>query len=212
MTSNERQRLVQKLMQEGYIKSENVKKAFLHTPRELFVPNQSKNHAYVDSPLTIGQGQTISAPHMVALMCEILDIQQGQNILEIGAGSGYHAAIVSQLIGKTGHIHSVERYPQLAAVAKTNLKNNNITNVHIHIGDGSQGLPEYAPYDRIYVTCAAPQVPPPLLEQLHDNGLLLIPVGRYICTLELLHKKAGQIQKTEHGGCVFVPLIGKYGH
>ena len=110
----QREHLVQHLKAEGYIKSEIVEKAFLKTPREKFVPDRLITCSYVDTPLEIGEGQTISAPHMVAIMCETLDVKKGQEILEIGAGSGYHAAIVSHLVGDTGHIYSIERLQSLA--------------------------------------------------------------------------------------------------
>jgi protein-L-isoaspartate(D-aspartate) O-methyltransferase len=212
MTHNSiRAELVQKLKWEGRIKTEEVEKAFLETPREMFVPESLKKYAYVDTPLEIGSGQTISAPHMVAIMVEALDIKEGQKILEIGAGSGYHAAIVSKLVGKEGHIYTIERFSSLAENAKKNLKKAGITNVTTEIGDGSKGLLKYAPYERIYVTCAAPDIPPPLIKQLKDQGKLMVPVGKMICNLELIEKKGDKIIKKNLGGCAFVPLVGKHG-
>ena len=204
--------LIKTLKNLGRIKSETVEKAFLQTPRELFIPEKIKNYAYVDTPLQIGNNQTISAPHMVAIMCEALNLKQGQKILEIGAGSGYHAAIISKIIGPKGHIYTVERIQTLAENAKQNLKKANITNVTVEIGDGSLGLPKHAPYDIIYVTCAAPDIPEPLIDQLKDPGQLLIPVGQRICELILIEKKENKTTSTELGGCAFVPLIGKHGH
>jgi len=154
MFNTSREQLVNRLVKDSYIKSDIVKKAFLTIPRENFVPEYLKLQAYVDRPLEIGKGQTISAPHMVAIMCEALDIQKKQKILEIGAGSGYHAAIVSQLLGEKGHIYTIERFEDLAKTAEQNLKNTDITNVTVVVGDGSEGLKKYEPYDRIYVTCA----------------------------------------------------------
>ncbi|MCK5458864.1 MAG: protein-L-isoaspartate O-methyltransferase [Thermoplasmatales archaeon] len=212
MFKTSREQLVNRLMREVYIKSDNVKKAFLAVPRENFVPEPLKMQAYVDRPLEIGNGQTISAPHMIAIMCEALDIKNGQKILEIGAGSGYHAAIVSQIVGKTGHVYTIERFEDLAKRARENLKNTNITNVTVEVGDGSEGLKTYEPYDRIYVTCAAPSVPQLLIDQLKDFGKLLIPVGSMYCELQLLEKKGEKILSENLGGCVFVPLVGKYGH
>jgi len=207
-----RKNLVENLKSIRYIKSIEVEKAFLETPRELFVPEKIKNHAYIDIPLEIGNGQTISAPHMVAIMCEELDLKKDQKILEIGSGSGYHAAVLSKIIGPKGHVYTVERIEALAENAKQNLKKANIKNVTVVRGDGSEGLVKYAPYDRIYVTCAAPYVPQPLIDQLKDPGKMLIPVGDRICTLFLIEKSNGKIKKENHGGCAFVPLIGKYGH
>jgi protein-L-isoaspartate(D-aspartate) O-methyltransferase len=206
-----RKELVKRLILEGRIYSKDVEKAFLEIPREIFVPDSIKKYAYLDTPLEIGNGQTISAPHMVAIMVEGLDIKKGQKILEIGAGSGYHAAIVSKLIEKNGHIYTIERHSSLVKNAKNNIKNAGITNITIETGDGSQGLSKYAPYDRIYVTCAAPGIPPPLIEQLKIKGKLMIPVGKAICELKIIEKKEDKLIENDLGGCAFVPLIGKHG-
>jgi protein-L-isoaspartate(D-aspartate) O-methyltransferase len=206
-----RAELVKRLIFEGRIYSTDVKQAFLEIPREVFVPDSIKKYAYLDTPLEIGNGQTISAPHMVAIMVEGLDIKKGQKILEIGAGSGYHAAIVSKLIGKDGHIYTIERHSSLAENAKKNIKNTGITNITIETGDGSYGLSKYAPYDRIYVTCAAPGIPPLLIEQLKNKGKLMIPVGKTICDLKLIEKKGDKLIENDLGGCAFVPLVGKHG-
>jgi protein-L-isoaspartate(D-aspartate) O-methyltransferase len=208
----ERKRLVDSLVRQRYIKSEEVKKAFLEVPREEFLPDSLKTKAYIDTPLEIGYGQTISAPHMIAIMCESLDIVKGQKILEIGAGSGYHAAIVSHIVGEEGHVYTIERFENLAKRAEENLRKTGFTNVSVEVGDGSLGLKKHEPYDRIYVTCAAPDVPEPLITQLKDFGKLLIPVGRMFCELKLIEKKEGTIRSKNLGGCVFVPLVGKYGH
>ncbi len=207
-----RQNLVKLLKKQGRIKSKEIEKSFLEIPREKFIPTIFEKYAYSDTPLEIGNGQTISAPHMIAIMCEELDLKKGQKILEVGTGSGYHAAIVAKIIEPKGHIYTIERHKNLAEKAKQNLKNTNIKNVTVKIGDGSEGLEEYAPYDRIYVTCAAPIIPQPLIEQLKDPGKMLIPIGGIICTLYLLEKDNGKIKKESRGGCAFVPLIGKYGH
>jgi len=212
MTDHQKQRLVEHLKTAGYIKTIEVENAFLVTSREQFLPEHLKSYAYSDTPLEIGNGQTISAPHMVAIMCEALDLQKGQKILEIGAGSGYHAAIISKIIGKNGHIYTIERINELADFAENNLKNANIANVTVITGDGSEGHLKHSPYDRIYVTCAAPKIPQPLIDQLKDAGKLLVPVGRRICNLELLEKIQNKIKKKNLGGCAFVPLIGKHGH
>ena len=203
--------LVKQLILEGRIKTKEVERAFLDVKREEFVPDHLMHYAYVDSPLEIGHGQTISAPHMVAIMVEGLDIKKGQKILEVGAGSGYHAAIVSKLVGSKGHVYTIERYSALAENAKKNLKNTGIKNVTIENGDGSEGLPKYAPYDRIYVTCAAPDIPPPLIDQLKDQGKLMVPVGKMVCQLELIEKIKDKLHRKNLGGCAFVPLVGKHG-
>jgi protein-L-isoaspartate(D-aspartate) O-methyltransferase len=212
MYEQERERLVTNLYREGYIKTERVKQAFLTVPREAFIPDSLKKYAYVDTPLDIGQGQTISAPHMVAIMCESLDIKDDQKILEVGTGSGYHAAIVAHLVGETGQVYTIERFESLAKKAKKDLKQIGITNVIVEVGDGSCGLPFYQPYDRIYVTCAAPYIPQPLIDQLQDSGKLLVPIGDKYCELILLEKQKEKSVMHQLGECVFVPLVGKYGH
>jgi protein-L-isoaspartate(D-aspartate) O-methyltransferase len=206
-----RKKLVEQLLRDHLILTKDVEEAFKSVPRENFIPTSNKDFAYVDTPLYIGSGQTISAPHMIAIMCEILKLKKNSSVLEIGTGSGYHAAIVSKIIGDAGHVYSIERVPQLAEKAKKNLENNNIKNVTVEIGDGSEGLYKYSPYDYIYVTCAAPDIPMSLIEQLKDPGKLLVPVGRGFCILKLLEKREGKIITTDKGGCAFVLLIGKYG-
>lgn len=211
MYKQERERLVNNLMREGYITTRCVEQAFLTIPREAFLPDSLKTYAYIDMPLEIGQEQTISAPHMVAIMCEALDIKEGQKILEIGTGSGYHAAIVSELVGTTGYVYTIERFESLAKKAEKNLNQIGCKNVMVEIGDGSCGLPSYKPYDRIYITCAAPNLPQPLINQLLDSGKLLVPVGDKYCELTLLEMKKGKSTIHHLGGCIFVPLIGKHG-
>jgi len=204
-------RLVENLKRSGYIKSAEVEKAILAIPREIFVPSDMESHAYADTPLEIGNGQTISAPHMVALMCEELELEKGMKVLEIGAGSGYHAAVVASIIGEEGHVYSIERIPELASMARKNLKRAKVHNVTVVEGDGSLGLPEFAPFDRIYVTCAAPDIPKPLVEQLRNDGIILVPVGRLYSILVKGRKRGEKLIRENICGCAFVPLIGEYG-
>ncbi len=189
--------------------SERVLSAMRKVPRHLFVPEKEQRNAYADYPLPIGWGQTISAPHMVAIMCELLDIQDSMKILEIGAGSGYHAAVMALLAG-SGHVYAVERIEGLAHFARDNLKKAGITNVTVIVEDGSLGLPGYAPYDRISVACAAPEILDTLTAQLKEGGKLVIPVGKYFQELYLVTKTNG-LKKEAKGGVVFVPLVGKKG-
>lgn len=209
----ERKRMVQKLTQEGRISSAEVIRAMETVPRELFVLPESINIAYHDTPLSIGEGQTISAPHMVGIMVEALDLKSGQNVLEVGAGSGYHAAVVAEIIRPRGKIYSIELVPKLVEFAKANIKNAKLSDiVEIVLGDGSIGLKEHSPYDRIFVACASPDIPPPLLTQLKEDGKLLIPAGTgFYSDLIQCHKKGGKIHKKNLGGCAFVPMKGKYG-
>ena len=207
----EKIRLIENLKRYGYLRSKKVEDAMLAVKREDFVPDHMRNLAYKDTPLEIGFGQTISAPHMVALMCEELELEEGLKVLEIGAGSGYHAAIISKIIGEKGKVYTVERIPELVEFAKNNLKKAGIKNVEVILGDGSLGLPEHAPYDRILVTCSAPDIPQPLVEQLKEGGILLIPVGRTFSILIKGRKRHGKLEKREICECAFVPLVGKFG-
>ncbi len=194
------------------ILEEKVLEAMLRVPRHKFVPKYAQSEAYVDMPLDIGHGQTISAPHMVAIMCDLLELSEGHKVLEVGAGSGYNAAVMGELVGKSGHVYTVERLEPLVQLAKENLKRTGYNNVTVLLEDGSMGYSEYAPYDRIAVTCAAPDIPEPLLEQLKPGGILVIPVGNYFQELIRVKKDSeGNIHKERKGGVIFVPLIGKYG-
>ncbi|WP_455392556.1 protein-L-isoaspartate(D-aspartate) O-methyltransferase [[Eubacterium] cellulosolvens] len=211
-----RKHLVLKLVRDGRIRSSKVIAAMEAVPRELFVLPRDKKHAYVDTPLSIGSGQTISAPHMVGIMVEELDLDAGQRVLEVGAGSGYHAAVVAEIVGKIpkGRVYSVEIKSDLAQYARENLKQAGYDEVVTVIGgDGSLGYSKQAPYDRIFVTCASPEVPPPLTEQLAENGKLLIPVGStYYSELTRITKVKNKLVKSQLGGCAFVPMLGEYGY
>ncbi|MBU3967535.1 MAG: protein-L-isoaspartate O-methyltransferase [Euryarchaeota archaeon] len=203
----QKNRLIEDLRLHGI--SERVLEAMRRVPRHLFVPEREHKNAYADHPLSIGWGQTISAPHMVAIMCDLLDIKDGMNVLEIGAGSGYHAAVMAELAG-SGHVYAVELIEDLALFASENLKKAGISNVTVIVEDGSLGLPGFAPYDRISVPCAAPDISDTLIDQLKPGGKLVIPVGRAIQELYLVTKING-IKKEAKGGVVFVPLVGKKG-
>ncbi|MHA1231909.1 MAG: protein-L-isoaspartate O-methyltransferase [Candidatus Helarchaeota archaeon] len=210
----------------GYAKTEKIIKAFLKVPREEFIPDELRNRAYVDSPLPIGNGQTISAPHMIFIMCEALEpaLDVGAKVLEIGAGSGYHAAVCAEIVAPTellgkeenlGHVYTVERIPKLAEFARKNLEKTGYANrVTIIVGDGTLGLEDYAPYNAINVTAAGPQIPPPLIDQLSpDGGRLIIPVGELFGfqKLILVIKEGEKVIRKDLGGVSFVPLKGKYG-
>ncbi|MCD6189314.1 MAG: protein-L-isoaspartate(D-aspartate) O-methyltransferase [Thermococcus sp.] len=207
-------RLVENLEREGIIKSEKVKRAFLRVPRYKFVPERYKEYAHVDEPLPIPAGQTISAPHMVAIMLELAELEEGMNILEVGTGSGWNAALIYELVRRD--VYTIERIPELAEFAKRNLERAGYKDkVHVLIGDGTRGFPAKAPYDRIIVTAGAPKVPKPLIEQLKVGGKILIPVGSYHLWQELLEvikiSEDNKIKIKNHGGVAFVPLIGEHG-
>lgn len=189
------------------IKSDKVLDAFRKVPREKFVSEKFAPSAYSDHPLPIGEGQTISQPYMVALMTEYLDLTGKEKVLEIGAGSGYQAAILAEL---TKEVYSVERIPSLAEFAKKNLDNLGYSNVKIKIGDGTLGWEELSPFDRIIVTAGAPKIPQSLINQLDAKGKLVIPVsGDFGQVLTLIEKENNKLSTTKICGCVFVPLIGK---
>lgn len=190
--------------------SQRVLEAMARVPRHEFVPEEAGRHAYEDVPLPIGNGQTISAPSMVAVMCDVLDVRDGMNVLEVGTGTGYHAAILSILAG-SGRVSTVERNPRLAEKARQALGKLRYDNVRVFVGDGSAGLGEFAPYDRISVACAAPEVPQPLVDQLKDNGRMAIPVGAFYQELCLVEKTSGKVDIQYRGGVAFVPLVGRYG-
>ncbi len=205
-----RKRMVEKLKKELDL-SEKVAKAMLKIPRHLFVPEHI-SEAYNDYPLPIGYGQTISAPHMVAIMCELLNLKEGDKVLEVGAGSGYHAAIVAEIVGEKGKVVTIERIPELAERARKTLEELGIKNVKVVVGDGSKGYEEEAPYDKIYVTASAPDVPKSLIKQLKKGGRLVIPIGDYIQYLYIVDKdEEGKIKKRKWGAVRFVPLVGEEG-
>jgi len=190
--------------------SETVIKAMARVSRELFVPDHLRSRAYEDIPLPIGYNQTISAPHMVAIMCDLLDLGEGMMVLEVGGGCGYHAAVMANLVGLQGHVYSVERIPELVVQARKNLIAAGIENVTMIEGDGSVGLPSRAPYDRISVAATAPNVPDPLRQQLKPGGKMVLPIGIGFQELVLVTRKNGFVTE-EKMGVAFVPLIGEYG-
>ncbi|MDI6707571.1 MAG: protein-L-isoaspartate O-methyltransferase [Candidatus Thermoplasmatota archaeon] len=208
-----RAKLVKHLIRWGYLKTPEIIEAISVVPRHLFVPERVRAQAYEDYPLEIGLGQTISAPHMVAIMLESLELRKGHKVLEIGTGLGYHSAVASVVVGEKGKIYTVERYSELAEQANKNLEIAGIKNVEVVVGDGSRGLEQFAPYDRIFATCGAPKIPSPLIEQLKENSKLLLPIGsRYMQDLILVEKINNKIKTTNLGGCMFVPMIGEYGY
>jgi protein-L-isoaspartate(D-aspartate) O-methyltransferase len=221
MEKQEWEELIQRLVRNGLLRSPNVIKALRLVPRHLFLPEEVKSSAAVDCPLPIGSGQTASAPHMIAIMNEALELEVGHKVLEVGAGSGWHASTLAEIVAPSyakkegwGHVYTIERVPELAEFAIRNIAEagyyDRITIIH---GDGSLGYTEEAPYQRILVTAAAPAVPPPLIAQLEDNGILVIPVGgaQFYQTLLRVRREDGKILEENLGGVAFVPLIGKHG-
>jgi len=216
-----RRRMVEEIARLGFARSPKVLRALLRVPRHLFVPPHLVDLAYEDRPLPIGYGQTISAPSVVARMTELLDPDVGHRVLEVGTGSGYQAAVLAEIVAPSdaprerwGHVWSIERIPELAEQARRNLEAAGYGDrVTVVVGDGSRGLPEAAPFDRILVTAAAPRVPEPLIEQLAPGGRLVAPVGsRYGQVLVVVDKLSdGSIVQRSDIEVVFVPLVGRHG-
>lgn len=190
------------------IKDKSVLDAMDRVPRHLFVDTTSITNAYSDMALPIGEGQTISQPYMVAVMTELLELNGTQKVLEIGTGSGYQAAVLAELSLK---VYTIERIATLAEKAEKKFKHLSYINLHVKVGDGTLGWPEEAPFDRIIITAGAPEVPKPLIEQLADGGILVIPVGDLYSQQLLKYRKTGGTPIIEyHTPCVFVPLVGQY--
>lgn len=207
-----RDRLVDHLRAAGEVSTDRVARAIAAVPRHEFVPEPRRDHAYEDRPLDIGNDQVVTAPHLVARMSELLGIESGHEVLEVGTGSGYHAAVLAELAGPA-NVTTVERFPDLADRARRALDRAGYGDVSVVVGDGSRGLPGGAPFDRINVTAVAPDVPTPLRRQLADPGRMVIPLGRRDGPHELvrLHKRDGTVERSRHGRVRFVPLVGAYG-
>jgi len=183
--------------------------AMRKVPRHKFIPKDLEASAYNDRALPIGDGQTISQPYMVAIMTEKLGLSGGEKILEIGTGSGYQTAILAEIAKE---VYSIEVVPSLAERSNKKLEELGCRNITVTSGDGTLGLPDKAPFDGIIVTAGAPSIPKPLTDQLSDGGRLVIPVGDAFSQVLTIVKKQGNKLEVERSiGCVFVPLVGKYG-
>jgi len=197
--------MIRQLKEEGWLRTPRVIRAFERVDRGDFVPRRYRDAAYVDEPLPIGEGQTISAPSMVAVMTELLEPGPGDRVLEIGAGSGYQSAILSLLVKK---VYAIELETLLVAQASERLKKVGCNNVEIIVGDGSKGHAEKAPYDKTIMACAAEEVPAALKEQLKAGGILIAPVGGPFMQILTTLKKTGKnrFEEKQHMRCSFVPL------
>ncbi len=215
-------KLIDNLTKQGILRTPKVIKAMRAVPRIKFLPADGQTYAASDAPLPIGFGQTISAPHMVSIMNEALQLEVGHKVLEVGAGSGWHSATIAEVIAPSdtprsewGHVFTIEVIRALADTARKNIMNAGYSDrVTIINNDGSKGYAEKAPFERIIVTAAAPNVPKPLIDQLKPSGILVIPVGsafNFQTLLKITKQPDGKIKEENLGGVAFVPLTGEYG-
>ncbi|MCM8800398.1 MAG: protein-L-isoaspartate(D-aspartate) O-methyltransferase [Candidatus Omnitrophica bacterium] len=199
-----RKRMVSQQIQARGIKDKRVLEAMLKVERHRFVPERIQHLAYEDTPLPIGYSQTISQPYIVALMTELLELKGDEKVLEIGTGSGYQAAILAELAKE---VYTIEIIPELAQSAERLLKELGYQNIQVRCGDGYLGWPQVAPFEAIIVTCAPEKIPEPLIEQLAEEGRLVIPVGTTYQELKLITKKKGKLQEKSIIPVRFVPMI-----
>ncbi len=205
-----RERMVRDQIEARGVTDKRVLDVMRTLPRHLFVEEALAFKAYNDSPLPIGEGQTISQPYIVALMSELLRVEEGMRVLEIGTGSGYQAAV---LAGLGAEVYTVERIKKLFYAARKRFMDMRMFAVKVKLDDGTMGWPDEAPFDRIIVTAGGPEVPAPLVDQLADPGRLLIPVGtsKRNQILVLVEKKDGVVTRVDKGACAFVDLVGSHG-
>jgi len=207
----QRNALVKVLAEEG-IEDKKVLAAISKIPRHLFVPRHLVDESYSNYPLPIGEGQTISQPYTVAFMIQALELKKGDKVLEIGTGSGWNAALIAEII-KPGKIYTTEIVPQLAKLSKNNITKTNLKNIEVIETDGSKGYEKEAPYDKIIITAAAPEIAQPWIEQLKENGIIVAPVGhRFGQQMVKAKKVKGKLIEEHLGDFMFVPLKGKFGY
>lgn len=206
----QRERMVNDQLKARGIADARVLAVMGELPRHLFVEEALAGQAYLDNPLPIGEGQTISQPYIVALMSELLQVEPGMKVLEIGTGSGYQAAVLAKL---GADVYTVERIPRLCAAARERLLSMGLFNVHVKQDDGTLGWPSAAPFDRIIVTAGGPEIPQPLVDQLGQGGRLVIPLGatRRLQRLVVVGKLPDGVRQSEVCSVAFVDLVGKHG-
>jgi len=208
-----RKEMVEKLKKNGYLKDERIEKAMLKVKRELFVLEEYAESAYEDTPLPIPGNATISAPHMHSIYLHALELKKGDKVLEVGFGSGILLAYIKEVIGE-GKIFGIEINKETFEFGKKNLKRAGYRRIKLFLGDGSKGLEKEAPFDKILISAACPEIPKPLIEQLNENGILVAPVGGVSGGQDLIKIKkleGGKIIKKNLGPVIFLPLVGEYG-
>jgi protein-L-isoaspartate(D-aspartate) O-methyltransferase len=207
--AQQRAQMVQDQLRGRGIRDERVLTAMAKVPREKFIALEFAREAYADGPIPIGAGQTVSQPYMVAAMVEALELQPSDRVLEVGTGTGYEAAVLAEVAAE---VWTIERHAELAANAHQILSDLGYSNVYVVHGDGSLGLPEHAPFEKIVVAAGAPQTPPSLVAQLAEGGIMAVPVGdRGEQQLQVARKIGGKMAFFRHVACCFVPLIGAEG-
>lgn len=205
-----RKRMVQEQLVTRGIEDRRVLDALGKVERHQFIPQDLRESAYADFPIPIGEGQTISQPYMVALMTECLCLSGNEKVLEIGTGSGYQAAILAELAKE---VYTIERFETLAKNAQKVFDELGYKNIKTKVGDGSLGWSEEAPFDRIIITAASPRIPLPITEQLKEKGRLVLPLGEsFSQILTVIDRNKDSFESSSVCGCVFVPLIGKFGY
>ena len=202
---NDRHRMVEEQIISRGVRDEKVLNAMKKVPRHLFIPTKFWDEAYEDHPIPIEEGQTISQPYIVAYMTELLELKEGDKVLEIGTGCGYQTAVLAEI---TPHIYSMEYYPKLADLAKETLSRLNYSTVQIKQGNGYEGWKEFAPYDAVIVTCAPQEVPRTLVDQLAEGGRMILPVGdRFSQDLYLVRKQKEKVTEKRLISVIFVPML-----
>lgn len=202
------ERVINQLIEEGYLKTPRIIEAFRQVKRKDFLPEEIQDQAHLNIPLPIRFGQTISQPLTVAFILELLDPHEGDHVLDVGTGSGWQAALLAQIVGESGRVYGIERIPQLTRFAKKNLDPYGYPQLSVVTGNGINGLPENAPFDKIVVAAAGKEIPHALIAQLKNGGRLVMPVGEWDQEMTLLIKdEEGNISTEEHAGFQFVPLI-----
>ena len=206
--AQQREKMVETQLESRDIQSERVLEAMKKVPRHLFMPESVRQYAYIDSPVPIDQGQTISQPYIVGLMTQTVDPKPGDRALEVGTGSGYQAAVLGELVQE---VYTIEIIPDLAERAEKALAESGYDNVEVRQGDGYQGWPEKAPFDIILITAAPEKIPQPLIDQLAEGGRLVVPVGPQgeIQTLTLVTREKGEVKRTYITDVRFVPMTGE---
>ena len=200
---------VERQLRRRGIRDQRVLAAMARVPREAFVPEEARAEAYADAALALPHGQTISQPYIVALICQALELRGDEHVLDVGSGSGYQAAVLAELAAE---VETIERIPALAELARANLEAAGYGRVRVHVGDGTRGLPERAPFDAIAVAAAAPRLPQTLYQQLEPRGRLVVPVGRFgIQRLEVIVRSPEGPAVVKSVPCRFVPLVGEEG-